>query len=124
MMSGDNGVRSEWQSYLGNLAMVKGGGVEKYWTDSEVYRCAQGNQALATEARRGDRRRTASVSDDRHAASTTARPGVRLTLASGEQIGADDVMLAIPPSTWNQDRHRAGAARRRSRRRWAATSST
>ena len=49
MMSGDNGVRSEWQSYLGNLAMVQGGGGAKYWTDSEVYRCAQGNQALATK---------------------------------------------------------------------------
>ena len=47
MMTADNGVRSEWQSYLGNLAMVKGGGVEKFWSDSEVYRCAQGNQTLA-----------------------------------------------------------------------------
>ena len=27
--------------------MVKGGGLEKYWTDSEVYRCKGGNQQLA-----------------------------------------------------------------------------
>jgi hypothetical protein len=40
--------RPEWQSYLGNLAMVKGGGLEKYWTESEVYRCKGGNQQLAT----------------------------------------------------------------------------
>ena len=27
--------------------MVKGHGLEKYWTDSEVYRCRGGNQQLA-----------------------------------------------------------------------------
>ena len=32
MMMADNGMVTEWQSYLGNLAMVKGGGLEKYWT--------------------------------------------------------------------------------------------
>ena len=48
-MMADNGVVSEWQSYLGNLAMVKGGGLEKYWTESEVYRCKGGNQQLATK---------------------------------------------------------------------------
>src|SRR4029078_11899213 len=35
----DNGVTTAWQSYLGNLAQVKGGGVEKYWTETEVFRC-------------------------------------------------------------------------------------
>ena len=48
-MMADNGVVSDWQSYLGNLAMVKGGGLEKYWTESEVYRCKGGNQQLATK---------------------------------------------------------------------------
>ena len=48
MMTADNGVQTEWQSYLGNLAMVKGGGLEKFWTDSEVYRCTGGNQQLAS----------------------------------------------------------------------------
>ena len=27
---------------------------------------------------------------------------MRITLASGEMVGADDVVLAIPPSTWNR----------------------
>ncbi len=52
MMTADNGVVTEWQSYLGNLAMVKGGGLEKYWTEREVYRCKGGNQQLAHEAGR------------------------------------------------------------------------
>ena len=49
MMTADNGVVTQWQSYLANLAMVKGGGLEKYWTESEVYRCRGGNQQLATK---------------------------------------------------------------------------
>lgn len=101
MMSGDNGVRSEWQSYLGNLAMVQGGGGEKYWTDSEVFRCAEGNQTLALKLAEG-------IGADRIRMSTIVKridhggSGVRVTLASGEQIGGDDVILAIPPSTWNR----------------------
>ena len=101
MMSADNGVRSEWQSYLGNLAMVKGGGVEKFWTDSEVYRCAGGNQSLAT-------RLAAAIGADRIKLRTIVRridhgaSGVRVTLASGEMLGADDVVLAVPPSVWSK----------------------
>lgn len=101
MMSGDNGVRSEWQSYLGNLAMVKGGGLEKYWSDSEVYRCAQGNQGLATKL-------AAEIGAERIRLNTpVARidhgsKGVQVTLKSGEKVGGDDVILAIPPSTWNR----------------------
>jgi monoamine oxidase len=43
----NNGVALGRQSYLGNLAQVKGGGLEKYWTDSEIYHCRRGNQLLA-----------------------------------------------------------------------------
>ena len=46
-MTSDNGMTTAWQSYLGNLAMIKGGGVEKYWTETEVFRCAGGSQQLA-----------------------------------------------------------------------------
>src|SRR5262249_14307443 len=47
-LTADNGVQTAWQSYLGNLAVVKGHGLEKYWTDTEVFRCKGGNQQLAT----------------------------------------------------------------------------
>jgi monoamine oxidase len=43
----DNGMDISKQGLLGLLAAVKGGGLEKYWTDSEVYRCKTGNQSLA-----------------------------------------------------------------------------
>ena len=63
MTTADNGVVTEWQSYLGNLAMWKGGGLEKYWTDSEVFRCRGGNQQLATKFVAGDRRREGADPD-------------------------------------------------------------
>ncbi|HEY8551372.1 MAG TPA: FAD-dependent oxidoreductase [Vicinamibacterales bacterium] len=101
MMSADNGVRSEWQSYLGNLAMVQGGGGEKYWTDSEVYRCAGGNQSLATELAK-------AIGEDRIRLQTIVRriehgaDRVKITVASGEVLEGDDVILAVPPSVWNR----------------------
>ena len=54
MMMADNGVITEWQSYLGNLAMIKGGGgCEKYWTGQRGRIAAGGgNQQLADEVRR------------------------------------------------------------------------
>ena len=43
----DNGQDPKRQSLLGQLAAVKGGGLERYWTESEVYRCKGGNDLLA-----------------------------------------------------------------------------
>jgi monoamine oxidase len=43
----DNGHSAEKQSLLGVLAMIKGHGVDRYWTDTEVYRCVGGNAQLA-----------------------------------------------------------------------------
>jgi monoamine oxidase len=47
LLEGDNGVPTNLQSYLGVLAMVKGGGCDKYWDDTETHRCAGGNVTLA-----------------------------------------------------------------------------
>jgi monoamine oxidase len=45
----ENGVAVARQSWLANLAVIKGGGLDDYWTQSEVWRCGSGNQALARE---------------------------------------------------------------------------
>ena len=101
MMMADNGVVSEWQSYLANLAMWKGGGLEKYWTDSEVYRCSGGNQLLAT-------RLVAAIGAAKVMLRTPVRSvattdsGARVTLANGKTLEADRVILTAPPSTWNR----------------------
>ena len=101
MMTADNGVVTEWQSYLANLAMVKGGGLEKYWTESEVYRCRGGNQQLATKFVQaigaGKVLMRTPVS-----AVTVTDTGARVTLANGKVLEADHVILTAPPPTWNR----------------------
>lgn len=98
----DNGVRAEWQSYLGNLAMVKGGGLEKYWTDSEVYRCKGGNQTLAMKLLEGIGAARVQLRTIVRRIDLTAKDRALVTLASGKTIEADDVVLAVPPSVWNK----------------------
>ena len=101
MMTADNGMLTEWQSYLGNLAMVKGGGLEKYWTDSEVYRCRGGNQQLA-------RRLASAIGQERILLRASVRrvrttdAGAEITLASGRVLDAEHVVLTAPPSVWNR----------------------
>ena len=101
MMTADNGVVTEWQSYLANLAMVKGGGLEKYWTESEVYRCKGGNQQLA-------HRLAAQIGTSRvrtrmpvRAIALTDR-GARVTLGDNSVLEAEHVLLTAPPSVWNK----------------------
>jgi monoamine oxidase len=101
MMTADNGVVTDWQSYLGNLAMWKGGGLEKYWLESEVYRCHGGNQQLATKF-------VAAIGAARVLTRTPVRSidvtetGVRVALATGKTLEADRVILTAPPTTWNR----------------------
>ena len=101
MMTADNGVITEWQSYLGNLAMVKGGGLEKYWTESEVYRCKGGNQQLA-------RKLVTAIGATRVLTRTpvssiaVSDSGVRVTLVSGKVLEAEHAILTAPPSVWNK----------------------
>lgn len=99
-MMGDNGVATAWQSYLGNLSMVKGGGLEKFWTETEVYRCAGGSQQLAE-------RLAAAVGTPRvrlrqavSAIAATER-GVVVT-AGATRHECDYAVLAVPPLTWNR----------------------
>jgi monoamine oxidase len=96
----DNGVATAWQSYLGNLAQIKGGGLEKYWTETEVYRCRGGNQQIATKivAALGPSRvhlrqpvTSLAVSDR----------GIVVTTAAAT-YEADYAVLAVPPATWNR----------------------
>jgi monoamine oxidase len=101
MMTADNGVITEWQSYLGNLAMWKGGGLERYWTESEVYHCRGGNQQLAMKL-------AGAIGSARVLTRTPVRSvdltdsGARVLLANGTTLEADHVILTAPPSTWNK----------------------
>ena len=58
MMMADNGVVTDWQSYLGNLAVVKGGGLEKV-LDGIRSLSLQGREPAARDEVRGRDRRAA-----------------------------------------------------------------
>jgi monoamine oxidase len=111
----DNGVPADQQSMLGVLAMIKGHGVDRYWTDTEVYRCRSGNQHLAAifqEALGGERvflnTKVSSIFEQ------NGKITIELESIGGEGANQvtkktdspaapfDDVILAIPPSTWKQ----------------------
>jgi monoamine oxidase len=99
--SGNAGVVPAWQSYLSLLAHVKGGGLEKFWTDSELFRCDGGNQQLAEKLAQG-------LGDGRlltGRAVTSIAYGskcAQVTLSDGKTLEADDLVLATPPGTWRR----------------------
>ena len=101
MMTADNGVVTEWQSYLANLAMVKGGGLERYWEETEVYRCKGGNQQLAHQFVKAIGGARVLVRTPVRAVALTERGG-RVTLGDGKVLEAEHVVLTAPPSVWNK----------------------
>ena len=106
----DNANATSRQSYLGNLTQIKGGGLEKYWTESEVYRCRGGNQRLArrlaSELGADNLRLGFVVREVRQSGDTVVVRG-----ANGELLEADDVVLTAPPSTWHNIRFSPGLPR-------------
>ena len=95
----NNGVPTSAQSHLANLAQIKGGGLERYWTDTEVFRCAGGNDQLATKLASSLPTSHISLRTTVKRIVTTDRGGT-LTLADGSRVEGDDVILAVPPSVW------------------------
>ena len=109
-LTADNGNATSRQSYLGNLTQVKGGGVEKYWTESEVYRCRGGNGRLASKL-------AAAIGSQRLRLGRPVREvrveGERVSVrdAAGQLHEGDDVVLAVPPTTWHNIRFSPGLPR-------------
>jgi monoamine oxidase len=99
-MVGDNGVTTAWQSYLGNLAMVAGGGGETFWSQTEVFRCAGGNQQLATKLAASVGSARVHLRQPVRALTVSDRGVVVTTPAATHEC--DYVVLAVPPLTWNR----------------------
>lgn len=101
MLTADNAVDVAKQSYLGHLAMVKGGEIEKFWTDSEIYRCKGGNQQLAQKLAR-------EIGEEKIILKLPATEvdikgdKVVVKCGDGRTIEGDDCVLAVPPSVWNK----------------------
>lgn len=100
-LASDNAVDNKKASLLGLLAAVSGGGGEKYWTDTEVYRCDGGNSKLAEALVNGIgednirlRLPVDSIAVRQHSSVVHCR--------DGRTFECDYVVLATPPSVWNK----------------------
>lgn len=97
----DNGQSPSRMSLLGQLAAVKGGGLEKFWSDTEVYRCKGGNQQLATKL-------AGAIGQQKiilglPVTEVDARSNIcKVTCRDGRVIECDDVVLAVPPTVWKK----------------------
>lgn len=99
----DNGQAADRQSYLGMIAQVAGGGVEKYWTESEVCRCKGGNQQLATKLAEGFGKDRITL---KLPVTEIRQQGdkVVVTCADRRTLECDDVILTVPPTVWSKIR--------------------
>src|SRR5437762_10388735 len=100
-LSSDNGVPVASQSYLANLSIVKAGGGDRFWTDSELWHCAEGNHALASRLHRAIGASRVRLGTP-VSAIRAAPDGVVVELSDGSALHADDVIVTIPPSAWHR----------------------
>ena len=98
-IASDNGQTIDKQSYLGMLASIKGGDCERYWTDSEVYRCDGGNMQLAHKLADAVGRDKIILGLPVNAIEVKGDK-VEVTCRDGRVIECDDVIVTAPPTTW------------------------
>jgi monoamine oxidase len=99
--TGECGVPPAWQSYLGLLARIKGGGLEKFFTQTEVYRCTGGNQQLAQKLAEAIGRERVLLGTPARSVTVTQNSAT-VVLEGDKRLEADDVILAVPPGTWRR----------------------
>jgi monoamine oxidase len=101
-LAADNGIPAAQQSLLGVLAMIKGGGLDRYWSDTELYRCEGGNDQLAECFKVQLNVHKRRVFTDSPVTEIERQGnGVLVTVKGRRPITADHVILAIPPSMWH-----------------------
>jgi monoamine oxidase len=96
----NNGQDVAKQSFLGNLTQVKGhGNAMSYRDESEIYRCAGGNQQLATKLAE----KIKSLTLELPVRSVEyADKKVLVTCSDSRTLECDDVVVAVPPSVWSR----------------------
>lgn len=85
-------------SYLAMVALIAAGGVEAFWSESENFRCASGNQSLANALAGAVGAGHIQLRSPVAAVDLTG-PISKLTLQSGAVLEADAVVLTEPPNT-------------------------
>jgi monoamine oxidase len=98
-LASDNAVPNDRASLLAMLTAVKGGGGDRYWSDSEAYRCVGGNDRLAhklAESISAARiRLNCPVTEIRYRDDSAT-----VLCSNGDRLECDRVVLATPPTTW------------------------
>jgi monoamine oxidase len=104
LLATDNGIPANEQSLLGVLAMIKGGGLDRYWTDSELYRCEGGNQRLANAFEQAlNNPSTRVICNCPIGFIRSSESGVSIRNERDEELDIfDDVVLSVPPSVWHK----------------------
>jgi monoamine oxidase len=103
-LQADQGVPTNRQSLLALLAMIKGGGGQRFWEDSESWRCAQGNEELANRLVHGLAKDPAiKVRTGHKVLHIDWRFNSCVVHSNAAVCEARDVVLAIPPSVWPPD---------------------
>lgn len=101
--TGDYGVDPHRQSLLAVLAMVRGGGLERFWTDSELFRCEGGAARLAERLHQ-------TLGDMSFQLGTTVEAvipdegGFRLKTNRQFPLRCTHLVVALPPSAWGDVR--------------------
>lgn len=87
-------------NYLALMCVIKGHGVDRYWSETEMYRARHGNQILAS-------RLAAHVSgkiylDCPVVAIHSGDSGCTVMTRDQRRFQYSDVVLTVPPSVWNE----------------------
>jgi monoamine oxidase len=101
MIANDMNCLPDRFSYLAMLASIAAGGVEAFWSESENFRCATGNQSLAHALAGAIGAGPIQLRSPVAAIDLTGN-NAKLTLQSGALLEADAVVLTAPPSTWDE----------------------
>lgn len=101
LLSSDNVLDPASASYLGILSTIAGGGIEAFWSESEIYRCSSGNQSLAIKLAEAIGAERIQLRTPLQSLQLSSR-GVRISTAQGQQLEADAVVLTAPPPTWGR----------------------
>ncbi len=98
-LASDNAIENSKASLLAMLVAIKGGGGERFWSDSEAYRCKGGNDQLARHLAESIGRSRIQLGDA--VAEVRYRgPHAVVKCKSGDQYECDRVVIAVPPATW------------------------
>ena len=98
-----NGIVPAWQSLLGVLAIVKGGGLEKFWDETDTQHVKGGCQQLATKLRDSLKHQGGKVKFCCPVRSVRIlKDKVEVVCKDGKKEEWDDVVLTAPPRVWNK----------------------